>query len=100
MTNIIGFGRTQLNLQPETQARSASLDKSPGQTLQADKLAISDEASVRLQGLPSVDAPQVTNMTDAMKMARNTVQMFLERPDQARVSHVPDLGARVAGLMA
>ena len=100
MTNIIGLGRTQLQLQPETQARTSSMEKHSTQAVQADKLAISEEASVRLQGLPEVDAPELTHFADAMKMARNTVQMFLERPEEARVSHVPDLGARVAGLMA
>lgn len=100
MTNIIGLGRTQLQLQTDAQVRSPAHEKQTVEGQQADKLAISDEASKRLEGLPAVDAPQVNTLADAMKMARNTVQMILERPDQARVAHVPDLGSRVAGLVA
>ena len=100
MTNIIGFGRTQLQLQPEAQVRNPAQEKGTVHSLQADRMEISDEATSRLEGLPQVDAPELTSFTDAMKMARNTVQMILERPDEARASHVPDLGARVAGLVA
>ena len=100
MTNIIGFGRAALQLQTDAQVRNPTSEKREVHAQQSDRLAISDEASKRLEGLPQVDAPEVTNFADAMKMARNTVQMILERPDQARAAHVPDLGSRVTGLVA
>ena len=99
MTNIIGFGRTQLQLQPDAQVRNPQQERGKVHGLQTDRLALSDEAATRLEGLPEVDAPELTHFADAMQMARSTVQLFLDRPDQARVSHVPDLGARVAGLV-
>ena len=100
MTNIIGFSRPNLQLHTEHQARTHGMEKAPSTANVADKLALSEEATSRLQGLPAVDAPELHSLDDAMKMARNTVQMMLERPEQARVSHVPELGARVAGLVA
>ena len=100
MTNIIGFSRPNLQLHTEHQARSTGMEKSTTPATLSDRLALSEEATTRLQGLPAVDAPELHHMDDAMKMARNTVQMMLERPEQARISHVPELGARVAGLVA
>ena len=100
MTNIIGFSRASLQMNTDAQVRNAAPERTEVQAQKSDSLAISDEASMRLEGLPQVDAPEVTNFVDAMKMARNTVQMILERPNEARVAHVPDLGARVAGLVA
>jgi hypothetical protein len=100
MTNIIGFGRTQLQPQSDPQLRGSGHGSATVHTLRPDTLGLSDEASKRLEGLPPVDAPELTRFSDAMKMARNTVQMILERPEQARISHVPDLGARAVGLVA
>lgn len=100
MTNIIGLNRAQLPIHNDSNGRVVPFERQDKPSVQADKLAISDEATRRLEGLRAVDAPELHGLNDALAMAGQTVQMMLDRPEQARQAHVPDLGARVANLVA
>jgi hypothetical protein len=103
--NVIGFRNDQIQMQSKTVSpRDRGMGAAPelrgNLAIAGDRLEISHEAAGRLEGLPEVDAPKVNSLSEALEMARNTVQMMLERPDQARAAHLPDIGARVAGLIA
>jgi len=102
--NIIGIGAKQLQVHNDLSARSRVMDQGSRQGAQSgaqvDQIQVSTGASQRTQEVSKVSGPELTGMPEALKLAHNTVRMMLERPDQAMKAHVPDLGARVAGLMA